>query len=142
MYMYVTDVYGGVAAGLWRATARAAASGMNPAKAAVSKLLQERRMTTTDQNRQGRNDTTTTDRFAAKAHETADTIAERAQRAEREVRGAAERTADQARQLRDEYADTAEQGLRRAASYLESNPLAFVGIAFVAGVLLSTMIRR
>jgi len=96
-------------------------------------------MTTTEQ---GRKDTTTTDRFAAKAHETVDTIAERAQRAERDVRGAAERTAEQARQLRDEYADTAEQGLRRAASYLESNPLAFVGIAFVAGVLLSTMIRR
>jgi ElaB/YqjD/DUF883 family membrane-anchored ribosome-binding protein len=139
MYMYVTDVYGGVAAGLWRATARAAASGMNPAKTAVSQLLKERRMTTTEQ---GRKDTTTTDRFAAKAHETVDTIAERAQRTEREVRGAAERTAEQARHLRDEYADTAEQGLRRAASYLESNPLAFVGIAFVAGVLLSTMIRR
>ena len=87
-------------------------------------------------------ESTTTERFAAKAHETVDTIAERAQRAEREVRGAAERTAEQARQLRDQYADTAEQGLRRATSYLESNPLAFVGIAFVAGVLLSTMIRR
>ena len=96
-------------------------------------------MTTTAQ---GRKDPTTTDRFAAKAHETVDTIAERAQRAEREVRGAAERTAEQARQLRDQYADTAEQSLRRASSYLESNPLAVVGIAFVAGVLLSAMIRR
>ena len=143
MYMYVTDVCGDVAAGLWRATARAAASGTKPAKTAVYKL-KERRMTTTDgQHEQGRKDTTTTtDRFAAKAHETVDTIAERAQRAEREVRSAAERTAEQARQLREQYADTAEQGLRRAASYLESNPLAFVGIAFVAGVLLSTMIRR
>ena len=139
MYMYVTDVYGGVAAGLWRATARAAASGMKPAKSAVGKLLKERRMTTTEQ---GRKDTTTTERFAAKAHETVDTIAERAERAEREVRNAAERTAEQARQLHEQYADSAEQGLRRAASYLESNPLAFVGIAFVAGVLLSTMIRR
>jgi ElaB/YqjD/DUF883 family membrane-anchored ribosome-binding protein len=147
MYLYVTDVCGDVAAGLWRATARAAAaSGTKPAKGrtAVRELLKERRMTTTDgQHEQGRKDTTTTtDRFAAKAHETVDTIAERAQRAEREVRGAAERTAEQARQLREEYAQTAEQGLRRAASYLESNPLAFVGIAFVAGVLLSTMIRR
>jgi ElaB/YqjD/DUF883 family membrane-anchored ribosome-binding protein len=143
MYMYyVTDVCGDVAAGLWRATARAAASGTKPAKTAIDKL-KERRMTTTDgQHEQGRKDTTTTDRFAAKAHETVDTIAERAQRAEREVRGAAERGAEQARQLREQYAETAEQGLRRAASYLESNPLAFVGIAFVAGVLLSTMIRR
>jgi len=85
---------------------------------------------------------TATDHFAAKAHETVDSLAERAQRAEREVRGAAERTAEQARQLRDDYMDTAEQSLRRATSYMESNPLAVIGIAFVAGVLLSTMIRR
>jgi ElaB/YqjD/DUF883 family membrane-anchored ribosome-binding protein len=144
MYLYMTDVSGSVAAGIWRATARAAANGMKPAKTAIYKL-KERRMTTNGHHEKVRNDTTTptaTDRIAAKAHETVDTIAERAQRAEREVRGAAERTAEQARQLRDEYADTAEQGLRRAASYVESNPLAFVGIAFVAGVLLATMMRR
>jgi ElaB/YqjD/DUF883 family membrane-anchored ribosome-binding protein len=142
MYLYVSDVYGDVAAGLWRATARAAASGMKPAKNAIEKL-KERRMTTNGQHEKVRDDTAaTTDRLASKAHETVDSIAERAQRAEREVRGAAERTAEQARQLRDEYAATAEQGLRRAASYVESNPLAFVGIAFVAGVLLSSMMRR
>ena len=84
----------------------------------------------------------TTDHFAAKAHETVDSIAERAQGAEREVRKAAERTAKQARELRDEYAETAEESLRRAGSYLQSNPLAVAGIAFVAGVLLSAMIRR
>ena len=85
---------------------------------------------------------TTTDRFATRAHETVDSIAERAQRAEREVRDAAERTAQQARHLRDEYSDAAEQSLRRATSYVESNPLAFAGIAFVAGVLFSTLLRR
>jgi ElaB/YqjD/DUF883 family membrane-anchored ribosome-binding protein len=98
-------------------------------------------MTTTD-GQKGSRDASTTDRFAAKAHETVDTIADRAQRAEREVRNAAERTAEQARQLHQQYADTAEQSLRRATSYLESNPLAVAGIAFVAGVLLSAMIRR
>ena len=87
-------------------------------------------------------DTTTPDRIAARAHETVDTIAERAQRAEREVRGAAERTVEHARELRDEYAESAEQSLRRTTSYLENNPLAFAGIAFVAGVLVSTMLRR
>ena len=80
--------------------------------------------------------------FAAKAHETVDTIAERAQRAEREVRGAAAKTAEQARQLQEDATEKAEQSLRRANSYLESNPLAFVGIAFVAGVLLSSLLRR
>jgi ElaB/YqjD/DUF883 family membrane-anchored ribosome-binding protein len=140
MYMYATSICGDVAAGLWRATARAAANGMKPAKTAANKL-QERRMTT-DGHKERRDNGTTTERFATKAHETVDVIADRAERAEREVRGAAERTAEQARQLHEHYADSAEQGLRRAASYLESNPLAVVGIAFVAGVLLSTMIRR
>src|ERR1700752_2725554 len=86
--------------------------------------------------------TRTTDHVAAKAHETVATIAERAQSAEPEVRKAAGRTAEQARELRDEYVDTAEQTLKRAGSYLESNPLAVAGIAFVAGVVLSAMIRR
>jgi ElaB/YqjD/DUF883 family membrane-anchored ribosome-binding protein len=97
-------------------------------------------MTTTNGHK-GR-ETTTTDRVAAKAHETVDTIAERAQRAEREVRGAAARTAEQARHLQEDATETAEQTLRRANSYLESNPLAFVGIAFAAGLLLSTLLRR
>ena len=70
-------------------------------------------MTTTDNER--RDTTTTTDRFAAKAHDAVDSVAERAQRAEREV---------------------------RTASYIESNPLAFAGIAFAAGVLLSSLFRR
>jgi len=139
MYGYVSDVCGGVAAGLWRATARAAANGMKPAKT-VAQRVKERRMAST--NGQNGKSETTTDRVAARAHETVDTIAERAQRAEREVRSAAERTAEQARQLRDEYSDAAEQNLRRASSYVESNPLAFAGIAFVAGVLFSSLLRR
>jgi hypothetical protein len=32
--------------------------------------------------------------------------------------------------------------LKRAASYIDNNPLAFAGLAFVAGVLLSTLVRR
>jgi ElaB/YqjD/DUF883 family membrane-anchored ribosome-binding protein len=85
---------------------------------------------------------TTTERYAAKAHETVDDIAERAQRAERGVRGAAERTVERARELQEEYTDTAEQSLKRVTSYVESHPLAVVGMAFVAGVLFSSLIRR
>jgi ElaB/YqjD/DUF883 family membrane-anchored ribosome-binding protein len=76
------------------------------------------------------------------AHDTVDSMAERAQRAEREVRGAAARTAEQARQLQEDATERAEQTLRRAGSYVENNPLAFAGIAFAAGVLLSTLLRR
>jgi ElaB/YqjD/DUF883 family membrane-anchored ribosome-binding protein len=95
--------------------------------------------TTNGQHEKGE---TAADRIKARAHETVDTIAERAQRAERDVRKAAERTAEQARHLRDEYSDAAEQQLRRASSYVQSNPFAFAGVAFVAGVLLSTLLRR
>jgi ElaB/YqjD/DUF883 family membrane-anchored ribosome-binding protein len=100
----------------------------------------ERRMATNGQKDSG--PTTTTDRVAATAHETVDSIAERAQRAEREVRGAAARTAEQARDFQEQAAERAEQTIRRAGSYVENNPLAFVGIAFAAGVLLSTLLRR
>ena len=93
-------------------------------------------------NGQKDKDPTVTERFAARAHETVDTLAGRAERAERELRGAADRTAEQARQLRDDYAELAEERLRRVGSYVESNPLAVVGIAFVAGVLLSALLRR
>src|SRR5262245_16633372 len=99
-------------------------------------------MATRNGHHEKESQTAATDYVAAKAHETVDSIAERAQSAEREVRKTAERTAKQARQLRDEYAETAEESLKRAGSYFESNPLAVVGIAFVAGVLFSAMLRR
>ena len=141
MNLYVTDVCGDVAAGLWRATARAAANGIQLPKTA-SKQRKERPMTTNGQKGKERIETATTDRFAEKAHETVDALAERAQRTERDVRAAAARTAEQARELQEEYSEKAEQSLKRATSYFESNPLAFAGLAFVAGVLLSTMLRR
>lgn len=96
----------------------------------------------TSRNGHKESDTAMTDRFAAKAHETVDTIAESAQRAEREVRSAASRTAEQARLVQEEAKERAEKTLRTASSYAESNPLAFAGIAFAAGVLLTTLLRR
>jgi ElaB/YqjD/DUF883 family membrane-anchored ribosome-binding protein len=87
-------------------------------------------------------ETPATDRFTAKAHEAVDSVAEHAQRAEREVRGAAARTAEQARHLGEQAGERAEQSLRRATSYIEESPLAFAGIAFVAGVLLSALFKR
>src|SRR3982750_3576362 len=48
--------------------------------------VEERAMTTRNGQHEKERTSTTTDHYAAKAHETVDTIAERAQRAEREVR--------------------------------------------------------
>lgn len=96
-------------------------------------------MNTTDgyNDSNGRKDTAT-DRLAAKAHEAVDEVADRAAHTEREVREAAARTAER---VRDAGA-TAEQGMRRVAAYLETNPLTCVGVAFAAGMLVSSMLRR
>ena len=70
--------------------------------ASTATTNKERRMTTSNGHKDSDERNHDHGSFAAKAHETVDTIAERAQRAEREVRGAAARTAEQARQLQEE----------------------------------------
>lgn len=95
-------------------------------------------MNTTDGYNESFRKDTASERLAAKAHDTVDHVAERAAQAEREVRDAAARTADR---VRDASA-TAEQGMRRLAAYLDSNPLTCVGIAFAAGMLISSLLRR
>jgi ElaB/YqjD/DUF883 family membrane-anchored ribosome-binding protein len=139
----MAHVCGDVAAELWRATACAAANGVSGMKSAKSPGSEpkERHMTTNGHKESDRMETTT-DRLAAKAHETVDSVAERAQRAEREMRATAARTAEQAREIHEQAAERAGETIRRAGSYVENNPLAFVGIAFAAGVLLSTLLRR
>jgi ElaB/YqjD/DUF883 family membrane-anchored ribosome-binding protein len=83
----------------------------------------------------------TTDRLASMAHETIDRVTPKANRAENEVRGAATRAVDTAKLMR-EHVGAAQDNLRKARSYAESNPLITAGIAFAAGVLLSALIRR
>ncbi len=83
----------------------------------------------------------TTDRLASMAHETIDRVTPKANRAEYEVRGAAARAVDTAN-LMQEHVNTAQNNLRKARSYAESNPLITAGIAFAAGALLSALIRR
>jgi ElaB/YqjD/DUF883 family membrane-anchored ribosome-binding protein len=91
----------------------------------------------------GRNsDTPTTDRLASMAHDTIDRVAETANDAEREVRGAATRGAEHAREAQDHAKEVADENLRKVRSFLEDNPLLGAGIAFVAGVVLSSLIRR
>ncbi len=83
----------------------------------------------------------TTDRLASMAHETIDRVTPKANRAEHQVRGAATRAADTGK-LMQEHVEAAQENLHKARSYAESNPLITAGIAFVAGVLLSALIRR
>jgi ElaB/YqjD/DUF883 family membrane-anchored ribosome-binding protein len=93
-------------------------------------------------SRSGDSDNPTTDRFASMAHETIDRVAEAATHAEREVRAAATRTAAQARDVHDQAIESADDHLRKTRSYIEENPLASAAFAFVAGLLLSALIKR
>jgi ElaB/YqjD/DUF883 family membrane-anchored ribosome-binding protein len=83
-----------------------------------------------------------TDRVASMARDTVDRVTPKANRAEHDVRDAATKTTEGIKQLQEQAVEAAEEGLRQTRSYIASNPLITVGIAFAAGVLLSTLIRR
>ena len=83
-----------------------------------------------------------TDRLASTARETIDRVAPKANRAEHELRVAATKAADSAKLLQEHAVEAAKVKLRAVRSYAESNPLITAGIAFAAGALLSTLIRR
>jgi ElaB/YqjD/DUF883 family membrane-anchored ribosome-binding protein len=94
------------------------------------------------QTRARDSDNPTTDRLASMAHDTIDRVAETANYAEREVRDAAARGAEQARHVQDQAKEVADENLHKVRSFLEENPLMGAGIAFVAGIVLSSLIRR
>ena len=87
-------------------------------------------------------DNPTTDRIAAMAHDTVDRVAESANYAEREVRGAANQAAERARQMQEQAMAAADANVQKAKSFIEENPLMSAGIAFAAGVIFSSLIRR
>lgn len=88
------------------------------------------------------NSTSTSDRLASMAHETIDRVAPKVNRVEHEVRGAAARAGDGAKLLQERAVEAAEENLRSVRSYIETNPLTTAGIAFAAGILLMSLIRR
>jgi ElaB/YqjD/DUF883 family membrane-anchored ribosome-binding protein len=88
------------------------------------------------------NSTSTSDRLASMAHETIDRVTPKVNRVELEVRGAAARAGDGAKLLQERAVEAAEENLRSMRSYIETNPLTTAGIAFAAGILLMSLIRR
>ena len=84
----------------------------------------------------------TTDRLASMAHDTIDRVADVANEAEREVRGAAARTVRQARDAGEQAIAAADENIGKLRSYVEENPLLSAGVAFVAGMLIVSLLRR
>jgi ElaB/YqjD/DUF883 family membrane-anchored ribosome-binding protein len=80
--------------------------------------------------------------MASMAHATIDRAAPKLDRVEEELRGAAARAADGAHVLQDSAVQATEDNLRKARSFIESNPLVTAGIALATGALLGALIRR
>lgn len=87
-------------------------------------------------------DASTTERVADKAHSAIDGAAENAAEAERELRQAAAEAAARARRSEEQVAEAIDQNVARVREYIEQNPIQSAGIAFVAGVVLSSLLKR
>jgi ElaB/YqjD/DUF883 family membrane-anchored ribosome-binding protein len=81
-------------------------------------------------------------RLAATEQGTIDRIAEEANEAQLRLRRVAAKAAVTAKRAQDQLLEAAGENLSKARSYIGRNPLTTIGLAFAAGVLLSTWMRR
>ncbi|KXI27479.1 DUF883 domain-containing protein [Paraglaciecola hydrolytica] len=81
-----------------------------------------------------------TNKASAALHKTVDTLAEKAAGTEEKLRESASHSAEsiaaQQKAIQDKWQNS------KARNYATENPLATAGIAFAAGVLLTTLLRR
>jgi ElaB/YqjD/DUF883 family membrane-anchored ribosome-binding protein len=84
----------------------------------------------------------TTEKIAARAHDTVDRVADRSASAEQKIREQAERASEQFRATEERAKAIATESARTVESYIERNPIMSAGVAFVAGLILSNMLRR
>ena len=89
-----------------------------------------------------KDDASVTEKMAGATHEAVDRAAERAGKAEQRIRKTA---ADSSESVRDQF-ESAKRDLEvvsgKVERYVQSNPVTAAGIAFAAGVLLSSLLRR
>jgi ElaB/YqjD/DUF883 family membrane-anchored ribosome-binding protein len=83
-----------------------------------------------------------TERATHAAHETIDRVGEKAARAEEQLRESAAQAAERAREVRDQAAEQLRSGVDSVTGYIQKNPLQAAAIAFAAGLLVSTLLRR
>jgi ElaB/YqjD/DUF883 family membrane-anchored ribosome-binding protein len=87
-------------------------------------------------------DRAVTDRIAARAHDAVDRAAEKSGAAEHEIREQARRASEQLRRSEARVREAAGESARQVESFIERNPLMGAGIAFVAGLAISALLRR
>jgi ElaB/YqjD/DUF883 family membrane-anchored ribosome-binding protein len=81
----------------------------------------------------------TVDRAAQSAHEAIDRLAAKAGPAIDRLRGTATNAGETLRAKADQFGELEEQWVESARSYVRENPLAAVGIAVVAGIVLGKL---
>ena len=83
----------------------------------------------------------TTEKAAAAAHDTVDRVAERAERAERSVREAVDSAEERMRESAERMQAQGVDALARCRGFVDEHPVVALGIAFGAGVIVSSWLR-
>ncbi len=82
-----------------------------------------------------------TEQVAQKAHEAVDRIAAQVERAEERIRTAASQAEGTLKESRDKAKVRANEVTDEVTSYMQQHPIAALGIAFGAGVLVAALLR-
>ena len=84
----------------------------------------------------------TTDRIAESAHKAVDDAANRAKSVEDDLRDRARRTGDKVDATQDAAIQSVREATAQAEAFAKERPLAAAGIAFAAGLLTASILRR
>ena len=84
----------------------------------------------------------TTDRLASSAHEVIDGAAEKSAPIEKQIRAAAVEMGEQLETSKAQATEQLDHTLKQVQSFVKDRPIAAAGIAFAAGVVITTLLRR
>lgn len=99
-------------------------------------------MATRSATEKGNGDTAQTDRAAAAAHDAIDRIASAAADAETRIRKASDEAQREMRRRSGAAREQGEQTVESVRGYVNDHPLAALGIAFGAGIIAASLLRR
>lgn len=99
-------------------------------------------MATSTRSQTDKKDTPFTDQTVSAAHEAIDRLSARVGRTEEQLRSAASQGRDQWTERQEQVREQVEGSVSGARDYARENPLAAAGIAFAAGVVVASLLRR
>lgn len=86
--------------------------------------------------------TTTTSRAAKAAHEVIDDTAAKTEPVELQIREKAASAGDKVEETQEKAREQLDESLAKAESFVKDKPFTSAGIAFAAGIVVSTLLRR